>query len=130
MKAHFVTFLSPGTFFHETTEKPIKSWNVAEATKMARTITERYRAKPFAFYFTTRERGDNELDSQVTNTSGNYYLGGDILTLAQVKRSMPNSKVLISNMEGNKWDRIIINNNSWVVTQPFTETDTRLEFTP
>lgn len=38
-----------------------------------------------------------------------YYLGGDVLTLEDVKVKMPDEKILISNMENNGHDRIIIN---------------------
>jgi hypothetical protein len=31
VKQHFVTFYSPGTFFAETSEKPIDSWDVEKA---------------------------------------------------------------------------------------------------
>jgi len=42
MKKHFVHFLSPGTFVAEETSKPIASWSVEKAVKMAREITERH----------------------------------------------------------------------------------------
>ena len=42
MKAHFVTFSSPGTFVHEETTKPIGSWDTEKAIEMAREITERH----------------------------------------------------------------------------------------
>ena len=86
MKAHFVTFLSPGTFVCEETTKPIESWDTKEAVKMSKKITERYGAKPFVFVFSTRERGDKDLDSKTTKTSGRYFLGGKVLTLADVEK--------------------------------------------
>jgi hypothetical protein len=78
MKKHFVTFCSPGTLVSETTTKDIDSWDVQEASKMARRIKERHGAVPYGFYFSTRERGEEDLDSTVTKTSHMYYLGGKI----------------------------------------------------
>lgn len=127
MEAHFVTFLSPGTFVHEETEKPIDSWNVPKAVKLARKITERYGAKPFAFQFSTRERGDKDLDSKTTKTSGRYFLGGKVLTLRQVENQMPTETILIGNMRCNKWDKVIINTNSWKIVQPLEKNDTVLD---
>ncbi len=129
MKAHFIHFLSPGTFVHEESSKPIDEWNPEKGKAMARDIKERHNATPFAFYFTTRERQGNELDSRVVETSGRYYLGGVVETLEQVKaRATDKHRVLISNMEGNGYDRIITNKNSWQVTQPLGPTDVVLEW--
>src|SRR5688572_12971577 len=122
MRQDFVTFLSPGTFVHEETTKPIDSWDVGKATAMARDIKERHSATPFAFQFSTRERGPEDLDSKVTKTSGRYYLGGKIETLAEIEaRNDPDEQILISNMRGNDWHRVIVNTNSWKIVQPFTE---------
>lgn len=127
MKKHFVTFLSPGTFVHEETTEPIDSWDIGEAIKRSRSIKERYNAKPFAFQFSTRARTDKDLDSKEVKRSGRYYLGGRVLTLAQVKKEMPNEKILIGNMECNKWHNIVINTNSWKVTQPLYADDLVLD---
>ena len=57
MKRHYVTFMSPGTFVAEQTTKQVEAWDVKAAQKMAEGIEERYGAKPYGFYFSTRERG-------------------------------------------------------------------------
>ena len=123
MRRHFVTFLSPGTFVHEETTKPIEAWDTSKAIIMSKVITERYGAKPFAFVFTTRERTDKELDSRVTKRSGRYFLGGKILTLAGVKREMPTETILISNMECNGIKKVVVNDNSWRSVQPLESDD-------
>src|SRR5436190_2306214 len=129
MQAHFVTFLSPGTFVHEETERPIESWDVEKAKQMARSVKERYGATPFAFVFTTRSRSDDELDSKVTKRSGRYYLGGKIETIEDVrKRNDPAEHILLSNMECNKWHRIIVNTNSWKIVQPLQADDVVLDW--
>lgn len=130
MKKHFVVFCSPGTFFSEQTEKEIPKWDVEAAKKMAKHIKERYGAAPYGFYFITKERRRDELNSKQTKQSGMYFLGGKIMTLAEVRKEMPNEHILISNMECNHWDKIIINTNSWKVTLPFTEEDRLIKGAP
>ena len=128
MQHHFVTFYSPGTFCAETTTKPIDSWDVVKAQKMALNINERYNARPYGFKFTTRSRGDDDLDSGVSATSPFYWLGGKVETLEEVKaRATDKDSILISNMENNGWKRIITNCNSWQWTQPLGNTDVILE---
>jgi hypothetical protein len=129
VKKHFVTFYSPGTFFSEASEKPIDSWDVEKAKMMVKGIKERYGATPYGFRFSTRERKDDELDSKVVKTSGMYYLGGKVETLAQVKkRATDKDRILISNMECNGWKRIITNDNSWRMTQPLEKDDVVLDW--
>lgn len=128
MKKHFVTFYSPGTFVAEHSTKPIESWDVGVAVEMAKEVKERHGATPYGFQFSTRERSDTEFDSKETAKSGTYYLGGKIFTLAQLKKANnPSQKILISNMECNGWDKVVINNNSWQWTQPFMEGDEVLD---
>jgi hypothetical protein len=107
MKKHFVTFLSPGTIVAESTTKDIDSWDTDKAIKISKGIKERHGALPYGFYFTTRERGAEDFGSKET----------------QKKQNVPNDQILISNMECNKWDKVIINTNSWEWTQPLHDCD-------
>jgi len=70
------------------------------------------------------------LDSKVVKTSGTYFLGGRVLTLNEVKKEMPGEEILISNMECNGYDRIIINTNSWKSCHPFGKNDFLLDWKP
>lgn len=129
VEKNFVTFFSPGTFMAEQSTKRIDSWDVETAKRMALSIEERYNATPYAFQFTTRGRGEYDLDSKVIKTSPLYYLGGKVETLEELKaRATDDDRILVSNMEGNKWKRIITNNNSWRWTQPLKDTDVVLEW--
>lgn len=131
MRKHFVTFLSPGTFVSEQTTLPITSWDTAIACEMAHSVTERHGATPYGFQFTTRERDDDDLDSKVTQRSGIYFLGGRIETFAEVEaRNDPKEEILRFNMRSNKYARIIINENSWRVCQPFMNEDVLLDWKP
>jgi len=128
MEQHFVTFYSPGTFFSETTTKTIPSWDTAASVEMARGIVERYEARPYAFRFSTRSRGPDDLDSRVTAQSGYFFLGGKVLTLSDVEgRNDPKDHILISNMRNNGYDKIVVNTNSWKWTQPLGADDVVLD---
>lgn len=129
MKKHFVTFLSPGTFVAESTETLIEEWNIPEAIKIAKNIKERHGATPYGFYFITRGRREDELDSREIAKSGVYYLGGEIKTLEDVEaENDKNNKILISNMKNNNWDRIIVNSNSWECIRPLKSNDIVLQW--
>lgn len=131
MKKHFVTFFSPGSFFSEMNIEPIDSWDINEAQEMARSIKQRYDAIPYGFQFSTKERGDNELDSKVVETSNMYYLGGRVETYEMVlMRDDPTERILRSNMRNNGYDRILVNTNSWKSTHPLEENDVVLDWNP
>jgi hypothetical protein len=131
MKKHFVIFFSPGTLVAESDIKPIESWDVDAAIEMSRGIEARYGATPFGFQFITKERNEDELDSHVSECSVMYYLGGEVLTLTEIKeRSDPRDSILISNMECNGWDRVIENRNSYLWCQPLKDGDVVLDYSP
>lgn len=131
MKKHYVEYLSPGTFVSETRRVEVDNHDVAWAMEHARTIKERHGATPFGFRFITRERSETELDAKVTYTSGMYYLGGKVRTLAEVDADdLPDEDILRSNMRNNRVGAVITNTNSWKATLPFMPNDTRLEWTP
>src|SRR4030042_1824171 len=98
---------------------------------MAHSIVERHNATPYGFYFTTRGRGPEDLDSKQITRSGIYYLGGKVMTLAEVKaRHDPGDRILIENMECNHFARVIENANSWRTTMPLYEGDVVLDWKP
>lgn len=128
MQKHFVTFLSPGTFVPERTSREVEWWDVSAAVAMARGIVERHGARPYGFFFTTRERGPNDFDSREVKESPTYYLGGTVETLEQVEtRNDPSEQILRSNMRNNDIKRIITNRNSWKATLPLNDGDVVLD---
>lgn len=131
VQQHFVEFVSPGTFFAETTVREIESWDVPKAVAMSREIVERYGAKPYAFTFITRGRSETDLDSKEIARSNRYHLGGVIETIDDVrKRADPKEQILLSNMEINGWDKIVVNTNSWKSVQPLLSDDVVLDYQP
>lgn len=114
---HFVTFISPGTLFHETTTKPIDSWDPCAAAAMARDVVERYGAKPFGFRFSTRlcsdpvddgRGGTLEVMAKDVRASGIHYINGTVLSLAKVEaRGDAADRILINNMKGNGISHVV-----------------------
>lgn len=131
VRKHFVTFYSPGTFVSETTAHPIDSWDVNKAMEMAHDVTERYGATPYGFKFSTRSRGDADLDSKQAAESPFYHLGGRVETLAQVEaRNDPKEDILRSNMRCNDIAKVVINDNSYRSTHPLGADDVVLDWKP
>ena len=127
----FVTFLSPGTLFSEPSTQEVEKWDIHAAVERAHTIVARHGATPYAFYFTTRGRNAEDLDSREMDRSCQYFLGGQIETLADVEaRNDPNEDILRSNMRGNGIKRVIVNTNSFKSIMPFGDDDILLDFTP
>lgn len=124
MKQHFVTFYSPGTFVAEQSTQPIKSWDPILAKSMADNVKERYAATPYGFQFTTRERGPDDLDSDISDRSPMYYINCEVQTLEEIEsRNNPKDKTLIRNMKGNGWDRVVVTTRGWKWTQPLEPDD-------
>lgn len=131
MAKHFVTFYSPGTFVSETRENPIDTWDVETAQTMAHEVVERYSATPYAFRFSTRSRGPDDLDSRVTAQSCLYHLGGRVETRAEVEaRNDPKESVLRSNMRMNEIERVVVNDNSWRSIHELGKDDVVLDWKP
>ena len=129
MKKHFVTFYSLGTFVSEQRTEEIDAWDPVAAKAMAKGVKERYGATPYGFRFSTRERGENDLDSRESASSPMYYLGGKIETYDDVvARNAPDEAILRDNMRINGIKRIIVNNNSWKHTAQLDDNDVVLQW--
>lgn len=128
-RKHFVVFFSPGTLFAESSERPVKAWDVGEAVRLSKEITERYNATPYGFRFETRlvskpvpdgEGGTLDVRAKTVERSGMHYIGGKVETLAEVKaRNDPKEKTLVSNMEINRYGLVVTTTNGYRWTQPF-----------
>ena len=137
VRKHYVSFLSPGSFFSETTDREIDSWDVKKVIEMAKSIKERYGATPYGFYFKTfithppipdGEGGTLNVQPKQVADSPYYFLGGEIKSYDDVvSRNDPEDKTLISNMRSNNYPFIIVNTNSYRSTLPFGEKDILLD---
>lgn len=100
MQKTYVESLYPGAFVSETKVIPVDS---RDATK--------FQAPKgcFGFRFFDREEvvsGDEVLVGKPKNYSGIHYFGR-AMTLDDVKREVPNSDILVRNMQGNGWDLVV-----------------------
>lgn len=129
IRKHYVTFVSPGTFMPETNTEEVESWDIEAATQRASEILQRYNARPYSFHFTTVENDGTKMNGEQTDRSPNYFLGGKVLTLQDVKdRNDPDDEILISNMENNNMDRVVENHNSFRATLQLRPDDVVLDF--
>jgi len=130
---HFAVFYSPGTFFAETSNRPIDSWDIGKAVAMSKEITERHNAKPYGFRFETYvypqmpplSDGEREfkVEGQLLRRSGLHFLGGTVWTYHQVRqRDDPNDSILLSNMLSH-CPIMVENRNSYLSTHAFESGD-------
>jgi hypothetical protein len=116
----YVEYLHPGSFVAETSGKEVPNRNpqreAAEAPESA---------YGFRYYdrFSDTAKLDGaevELTSKSLRRSKIYYIGGEVLTVADVERMDQEAKVngkdgweqsrheiLLSNMRGNRWDQVL-----------------------
>lgn len=99
----YVEFLYPGIVFDESSAKPVDGRNPSE-------IEVPDRAHAFRFYDvgeTTDEDSGVTLKSERMHYSGTYYPGGEVWTQERVWRELPDERILLSNMKGNRWEEVV-----------------------
>lgn len=106
-KLTHVVYEHPGSFFAEESGRVVDHRDPQRAADSAPETA-------FAFTFheivTSTVVVDGEevvTRSKPLNVSGRYYLGGELLTYAQVEALDGDHRILLSNMRGNGWDPII-----------------------
>lgn len=132
-RQHFVTFMSPGSFFDESSEKPIESWDVKTAVAMAKKVSERHGAKPYGFRFSTRivadaipdgEGGLLDVAPKRVAESGTYFIDGKLRTGEEViADAKSNEDALRFNMRCNHIAIVCETANSWRHTAEFGQGD-------
>lgn len=122
MKKYFIRYLYPGLIFSDSREVETDMTTEQWARKL---VPRELPCQPFAFQYVVRERGEQDLDSRVTETSGRYYFGGEVFTLADIEaRKFFSDRILIENMKCNGYAKVIITGRQ---AQHFADNDTRLE---
>lgn len=101
----FIRFFYPGVLFSETSDK--------EVPRRDPNATREFPKSCYAFRFydideeTVEAFGRKEtIRDKAKNWSPTYYLGGEILNKAEVKRR--GMKIAHTNMECNGWDRVVL----------------------
>lgn len=113
---HYVTFYYPGTIVAETEDRPVESRDPAKLDLPS---------GAYAFYFFDRVEttvDGEKLEGKKKNISGTYYPNGKICTQADVKAMGPTARILLQNMESNKWDRVVMPPNGRFC-QPLKDAD-------
>jgi len=105
---HFVLLLIPMKSFHGEREIPIEKWDVDEAIKITKDITDSNGNAPYGFQFITRGPYDDKLGKMKFAMSCNYYFSGEIETRDQIiARNDPKEKHLRKNMTIGSIERVI-----------------------
>jgi hypothetical protein len=114
MVNHYVKILYPGSFVSEESHQKINLRKEFELPKNA-----------YGYQFYDKEKtiiNGEELEGKAKHRT-KTFLKGIIYTLEEVKRLFPESRTLISNMEINKWDKVIKCAQGFL---PFIENDYEL----
>lgn len=120
MADRYVTFFSPGEFFAEQTTLPILSFDPELARKMAINLKRDQNIVSYAFVFCFEDK---------TPVSQNYFLGGKVSTYEEIcSRTDSESALLRFHMEQEGWDRVLVNERSWAITQPLKPGDRVLDY--
>ncbi len=96
----YIEFLFPGSFVSESSVKEVAN----------RSVPKKIPKGAFAYSFYDMEKtivGEEEFWGKTKNHSGKYYPEAEIFNLKQVKANFPESTIIISNMECNKWKYIV-----------------------
>ena len=97
----YVEFFFPGVMFDESSVKEVTN-------RDTKGVNVPNGAFGFRFFdVKTTEEDGVKMESDRLNESPMYYYGGRVMTLADVRREMPDSHTLISNMRGNGYKRVI-----------------------
>ena len=101
----YVEFLYPGIIVSESSSKEVQSRDIS---------TIEIPGGAFALKFYDIEYNEVKIDGKVLKDepkrcreTGWQYLGGEVLTLADVEKKMPSERILISNMEWNKIKKVV-----------------------
>lgn len=114
----YVEFLYQGIFQSESSSQEVKNRDI-------KNLCAPGRAYAFKFYDILEiEEDDTLCKSGRLDVSPAYFLGGRILTLKDVRREMPTEKILISNMSGNGYARVVMSSRG---TYPMSKGDVLLE---
>jgi len=114
----YIEFLYSGSFMSESSTQEINTRDVSKV---------KVPKDAFCFSFfdilsvvVETDRRKVQLTSERINVSPKHYYGGKLYTAAEFKRAFPSERILINNIKGNNYKKIIkCRTGNW---QPFEET--------
>lgn len=105
---HRVEYDLGGRFFIEQDSQPVESWDVGLALASLPEYAQAFRFKTLLLHDPITVDGREMRVSPVeTETSGTYFPGGEVVTLAQVEAMGDQMSILASNMRGNGWPEVV-----------------------
>jgi len=99
---HFVEFLSPGVFMSESSSKEVNSRDYSEVKIGNYCFGYRFYDRNEFSHLDTGEI----LKGKSTNYSPWTYFG-EVMTLAQVKKNVPDNRILVANMTNNGYKKVV-----------------------
>lgn len=124
---HFVTFMAPGAVIAETLSEPIDEWDPGTAVDMASDVVERLGAKPYGFYFSTRDESAVGPADKTIAVSNKYYLGGTILTVEEVEERFNVRPIFPAKSGRDRKDPVVVTNSEPRWFQFYRDTDVILD---
>src|SRR5688572_7901851 len=100
MLQHYIEIFYPGSFVAESSTAKVDS----------RTYPKTLPKGAYAFRFYDREEIEKDgeiLKGNAKNYSVTYFPGAVAMDVDEVKAKVPDSRILVSNMEGNGWKKVI-----------------------
>lgn len=116
-KKTFVEYFFPGIIVSESSRQECSR---RDKKKWAREIPEG--AYRFCFYdvnYMEDAKTGEILKSKQSNKSKSYYVDGVVMDKESVEKNIPDSRILLANMNANGWDLVIKTRRGNV--QPFTD---------
>lgn len=115
---HFVTFYYPGAFVAEDSTMEIDYRFLGDVLGLKNAKG----AYGFTFHSIDYINFDGkEYKSEIFDKTGMFYIDGEIFTFKQMKKRFPEEHISISNMEVNRWEKIVRTNAGWFL--PFRKND-------
>jgi hypothetical protein len=112
---HYVKFFFPNVFVDDSETKQVE-------TRETSSLKLPQFCHAFSFFDRVETSSGGEvLKGKPKNFSGMYYVDGEAWTLEQVRSKLPEERILIANMEGNKWGKVIRTRNGGF--RPFEKGD-------
>jgi hypothetical protein len=101
MKKTFVRFYYPGSFFSESSDLEVEDRDISKLNIPKNCFCLKF------FDIVYGEIDEVETKSGELNYSKNYFIGGKLYTLDEIRKEFPYEDILISNMKLNNWGRLI-----------------------
>jgi hypothetical protein len=97
----------PGSFMDESSTVEVNGRTIEQIARTADISV--FAVRTFKVLEGTAQVGDKtvKVRSERFDVSPQAFVGGDVFTLEEVKTQFPQHSTLISNMEGNGWNRVI-----------------------